>query len=72
MSRASEGKLADLHGALAFYFADRLRNSECTASDLNVIRQFLKDNGINCVGENNETLAGIALDLPKFDDEDTD
>lgn len=72
MSRASEDKLADLHGALALYFAGRLREDGCAASDLNVIRQFLKDNGINCVGGENPVLAGMALDLPKFDDEDTD
>ena len=68
MGRASENKLADLHGTLALHFMERLRSGDCTASDLNVIRQFLKDNGIDCVGADNPELQGIVADLPQFDD----
>ena len=68
MSRASEDKLADLHGVFALHLMERLRTGECTASDLNVIRQFLKDNGIECMAAENETLKSLAAELPQFDD----
>ena len=68
MSRATEKALADLHGVLALHMMERLRAGDCTASDLNVIRQFLKDNGIDCIGAADETLQGIAAELPQFDD----
>lgn len=46
--RAGEDILSLLHGALAEAFVKRLQSGEYSASDLNVIRQFLKDNEISC------------------------
>ena len=47
MSKATEDVLAALHGAMAEAMAKKLKDGTATASDLSVIRQFLKDNGIN-------------------------
>ena len=46
---------------------ERLQSGEANASDLNVIRQFLKDNGINCVGEANDDLKKLEASLPEFE-----
>lgn len=68
MSRATEDLLASLHGALAEAMKLKLESNDFTASDLNVIRQFLKDNGINTEGEADETIKSIADDLPELED----
>lgn len=68
MSKATEDLLASLHGALAEAMKDKLASGEATASDLNVIRQFLKDNGINVDGEKDPAIQSIADDLPDLDD----
>jgi hypothetical protein len=64
MSRATDDILAGLHGAMAAAMAKKLASGEFTASDLNVIRQFLKDNGINSDGERDDNLKKLADDLP--------
>ena len=69
MGKASEGALADLHGALAQHFINKLKaGGGITAADLNCIRQFLKDNGIECDGEKNPAMQQLVDDLPTFDD----
>ena len=65
-SRATEGALASLHGVFALHLMEKLTRGEISASDLNVIRQFLKDNNINCVGEQNDTLKQMAEAMPAF------
>ena len=70
--RGTEGELADLHGLLSMYFKDRLTSGEpISPSELNAIRQFLKDNGIDCVGRENPVMNDITKNLPVFLD-DTD
>ncbi len=63
--KATEDFLANLHGELATAMKRKLQSGDFTASDLNVIRQFLKDNGINADGSKDETLRGLADDLPE-------
>lgn len=72
--RGTEDMLADLHGLMASYFKDTLRNSRETGepippATLNAIRQFLKDNGIDCVGRNNADMNDITRDLPTFEED---
>lgn len=67
-SRAPEQELAALHGAFARFLADRLKSGEATGPELNCIRQFLKDNGIDCVGRDNPDIHDITANLPTFDD----
>jgi hypothetical protein len=46
--KASNSALDALHGVLAEHFSAMLKSPEgLKAADLNVIRQFLKDNGID-------------------------
>lgn len=63
-NRATEDALASLHGALAEAMQEKLTSKDFTASDLNVIRAFLKDNGIDCDGETNPVMKSLADDLP--------
>ncbi len=37
-----------------------------TPALINVARQFLKDNGINCVGEDNDVIKDIRDEMPVF------
>lgn len=67
--RGTEAELAGLHGLLSQYFSARLNSGESlTPSELNVIRQFLKDNGIDCVGSENPVINDIVESLPTFAD----
>lgn len=69
---ATEHELSELHGQLARVMKDRLTSGEATASDLSVIRQFLKDNGINCDGRQNPDVAGLTEALSHIPDYDPD
>lgn len=62
-NKATEDLLASLHGALADKMQAML-NGDTTAAELSVIRQFLKDNGINADGTANKTLKTLSADLP--------
>ena len=68
ISRAGETELADLHGLFARYLKDRLASGDVKPAELSVIRQFLKDNGIECLGEMNSDMLDIAGELPKFEE----
>lgn len=50
--KATDAVLSSLHGELAKVFLLQLQSGEVKAADLNVIRQFLKDNGIQATAEN--------------------
>lgn len=67
--KAPESMLAALHGELAKHFLKKLESGEVTAADLNCMRQFLKDNGIECDGERNPDMKQLVDDLPSFEDE---
>ena len=69
-NRAKENELGDLHGVFARFLADRLRSGEVSSGELNCIRQFLKDNGIDCVGGANKDINSIVASLPTFAEED--
>jgi hypothetical protein len=64
VSKATEDFLAGLHGELARAMQKKLKSGDFTASDLNVIRQFLKDNGINADGEKDPAIRDLADELP--------
>lgn len=67
---ATEQELAALHGALARHMADMLISGEpVPPATLSAIRQFLKDNGIDCQGAVNPDIEGIVKALPDFEDE---
>lgn len=61
---AEVSELSDLHKALTKFFSDRLASGEVTASEANVIRQFLKDNNIEAVKDNPQTASLAAAFFP--------
>lgn len=65
-ARAGEDTLSSLHGLFAAFLMTRLKSGDIKPAELNVIRQFLKDNNIECVGQYNDTLSDIAEQLPQF------
>jgi len=69
MKKADEAALGELHGLFASLLLNKLKTGDIAYGDLNVIRQFLRDNAIDCYGPANETMTSIAAELPKFDEE---
>lgn len=80
MSNGTVKDLGSLHGILARTLKDQIINGITTvskdgtieqisapASVLNVARQFLRDNNIECLGANNEDIKGLVEELP-FDE----
>ena len=61
--------LKELHGVLATELLKRVKDPEAKASDLNVARQFLKDNGIEAIPTDNSPLKALVDELP-FDTEE--
>ena len=61
--------LDDLHTELATSLLEKVRSGTAKASDLNVARQFLRDNGIAGVPVENSPLKGLMDDLPFTEDE---
>ena len=66
MSRATEEALSQLHGALAANFLAKITSGEATPAELNAARQFLKDNSISCVAEENKDMQALSERLPDF------
>lgn len=57
-------KLKELHEELAKVLLDRVRNKDAKSSDLNVARQFLKDNNIDAVPVDDSPLQKLIEELP--------
>lgn len=62
--------LKELHEVLAQELLNRVRDPEAKASDLNVARQFLKDNGIEAIPADNSPLKSLVDELPFNTEED--
>jgi hypothetical protein len=59
-----------LHENTAKKLLDIVKSEEVTAAELNVARQFLKDNGIDGTIKNSEPLLNLAKVMPFDPDED--
>ena len=59
----------DLHSELAATLLDKVRSGTAKASDLNVARQFLRDNGIAGVPVENSPLKNLMDELPFTEEE---
>jgi hypothetical protein len=57
-------KLQDLHEKLCEVLLEKINNPDVTASELNVARQLLKDNGIDCVPVEGSPLQSLIDELP--------
>ena len=60
-------KLKELHGVLAEELLKRVKDPEAKSADLNVARQFLKDNNIDAVPVEDSPLQKLLEELP-FDE----
>ena len=56
--------LGDIHSALSQELLNRIKDGEATPTDLNVARQFLKDNNITVTPAAGNPLLNIAEELP--------
>ena len=63
-------KLEQLHTELTNKLLEKVRDVDCKASDLNVARQFLKDNGIEAMPVDNSPLKNLVDELPFSDEEE--
>lgn len=76
-TRATDDTLGSLHGVLASHFVELLTKGvqeidkegnsyyrRASASELSVIRQFLKDNGIEAQAPVGSALGSLAVNLP--------
>jgi|TARA_R110002074_G_scaffold335009_1_gene505425 Fe-S-cluster formation regulator IscX/YfhJ len=72
MSTATKDAMESLHKMLAETLIDRMKDPDVKAGDLNVARQFLKDNHIEGMAVENSPLADLVKTLPDFNDDDTD
>lgn len=64
-----EAILAEMHAALGQALLDKIQSGEATAGDLNVARQFLKDNGIDILAKRDKNLKKLGEILPFQDPE---
>ena len=62
-------KLKELHEVLATELLNRVKNPDAKSSDLNVARQFLKDNNIDAVPVEDSPLQKLIEELP-FDEKE--
>ena len=60
-------KLSSLHGRLASVLTDLLDSGEASTADLNVIRQFLKDNQITSQPVEDTPFGDLARSLPDIE-----
>lgn len=65
-----DSKLEELHELLATILLEKIRDPECKSAELNVARQFLKDNDVTAIPTDENALAQLLEDLP-FDSETT-
>ena len=63
----SDKKLKELHAVLAEKLLQKVKDPDAKSSDLNVARQFLKDNNIDAVPTQDSPLQKLIEELP-FDE----
>ena len=59
--------LETLHECLAKELLGKIKSGEAKAGDLNVARQFLKDNGIECIPVESNPMQELMENLPDLD-----
>ena len=59
--------LKTIHYELAKHILYMIKSGEAKAGDLNVARQFLKDNGIECIPVENNPMEELMNNLPDLD-----
>ena len=59
-----DSKLEELHELLATILLEKIRDPECKSAELNVARQFLKDNDVTAIPTDENARAQLLEDLP--------
>ena len=59
--------LQNLHTVLIENLLDKVKSREAKAGELNVARQLLKDNGIECIPTANNPMEDLMSSLPDLD-----
>ena len=59
--------LKTIHYELTKHILDLIKSGEAKAGDLNVARQFLKDNGIECIPVENNPIEDLMNNLPDLE-----
>ena len=59
--------LNTMHYELEKFLVDKIKTGEAKAGDLNVARQFLKDNGIECIPVESNPMQELMENLPDLD-----
>ena len=59
--------LSELHAGLAHLFMERLREGTLGTAELNILRQFLKDNQINAQPAEGSEFGELANALPDIE-----
>lgn len=59
--------LSDLHAGLAFHLKEKLEDGTISASELNILRQFLKDNAISAQPVEGSPFGDLVANLPDLD-----
>ena len=56
-----------MHECLAKELLGKIKSGEAKAGDLNVARQFLKDNGVECIPIESNPMQELMENLPDLD-----
>jgi hypothetical protein len=64
MARDTNELLADLHADLAQHLKNKLDDGTITTGELNILRQFLKDNQINAQPVEGTAFGDLVASLP--------
>jgi len=67
---AKEELLGLLHEAVAGDLLRRVKSGEATSSEMSVVVKFLKDNGIEALPTENNSLGNLVKEMPEFSEED--
>lgn len=67
--RMNKEILEAIHNALAGELLRKIQDGSASATELNVARQFLKDNGIDCAPQASMPMLNLAKIMP-FDEEE--
>ena len=67
MARDTNELLADLHADLAQHLKNKLDDGTITTGELNILRQFLKDNQINAQPVEGTSFGDLVSSLPDLD-----
>lgn len=59
--------LAELHAGLAFHLKEKLDQGIITTGELNILRQFLKDNAISAQPVEDTSFGDLVKALPDID-----